>query len=87
MQAMVDVSAEAGWLTTSLRTMQLAQMVVQGRWLSDSTLLNVPHMNDHLLAALWDEGVEALPQLMQLQQTKPQRYRKMSTLHQGVACV
>jgi len=47
--------------------------VVQGRWLSDSTLLNVPHMNDQLLAALWDDDdrVEALPQLMALCKDKP----------------
>ncbi len=45
LQAMVDVTAEAGWLHTTLKIMNLTQMVVQARLLTDSTLLNLPHIN------------------------------------------
>ncbi|XP_071112657.1 activating signal cointegrator 1 complex subunit 3-like [Haliotis cracherodii] len=44
LQAMLDVSADQGWLATSLRVIQLIQMVVQGRWLEDSTLLTLPNV-------------------------------------------
>jgi len=64
LQAMVDVSAEAGWLGTALKTMLLVQMIIQARWLSDSTLLNLPGMSPKLVSALWSQGVEALPELL-----------------------
>jgi len=64
LQAMVDVSAEAGWLSTTLRVMQLTQMVVQGRWLTDSTLLNLPHITPQTVKVLWQNGIEALPELL-----------------------
>jgi activating signal cointegrator complex subunit 3 len=65
MQAMIDICAEAGWLKTCLKTMNLAQMVVQGRWPSDSTLLNLPHMTDELIFKLWnDHNIQCLPELI-----------------------
>lgn len=64
LQAMVDVCAENGWLSTTLKVMQLTQMIVQARFQTDSSLLNLPHMNKTLLAALWDAGIESLPELM-----------------------
>ena len=46
---MIDVSADEGWLATVLRTMHLVQMVVQGRWLHDCSLLTLPGIEmDHL---------------------------------------
>ena len=39
---MIDVSADEGWLATVLRTTHLVQMVVQGRWLHDCSLLTLP---------------------------------------------
>ena len=44
---MVDVAADRGWLSTALNTMKLTQMVMQGRWQTDSTLLNIhPEMKE-----------------------------------------
>lgn len=43
-QAMIDMAAEQGWLATALRLIQLMQMVVQARWLSDSPLTTLPHI-------------------------------------------
>ena len=46
---MIDVSADQGWLVTALRVMQLVQMVLQGRWIHDSPILTLPHVeHQHL---------------------------------------
>ncbi|XP_071801677.1 activating signal cointegrator 1 complex subunit 3-like [Asterias amurensis] len=49
MQAMIDVSADQGWLTTALRVMNLVQMTLQGRWLHDNALLTLPHVEHSIL--------------------------------------
>ena len=41
---MVDICADEGWLCTTLRVMHLVQMCVQGRWLSDSSILILPYL-------------------------------------------
>jgi len=46
---MIDVSAERGWLATTLRTQQIMQMVIQARWVQDSPLLTLPHLEAHHL--------------------------------------
>uniref|UniRef100_A0A673AIY4 U5 small nuclear ribonucleoprotein 200 kDa helicase n=1 Tax=Sphaeramia orbicularis TaxID=375764 RepID=A0A673AIY4_9TELE len=43
-QAMLDVAANEGWLVTALSICNLVQMLVQGRWLHDSSLLTLPHI-------------------------------------------
>ena len=40
---MIDICADEGWLSTTLRVMHLVQMCVQGRWISDPTILTLPH--------------------------------------------
>ncbi|XP_067120382.1 activating signal cointegrator 1 complex subunit 3 isoform X2 [Centruroides vittatus] len=45
LQSMIDISSDQGWLPTSLQTMILLQMTLQGRWHNDSTLLTLPHIN------------------------------------------
>ncbi len=46
---MVDVAADGGWLFTALNTMQLLQMVIQGFWHTDSTLLTLPFFNKQIV--------------------------------------
>ncbi|XP_062952899.1 activating signal cointegrator 1 complex subunit 3 isoform X4 [Cynocephalus volans] len=48
-QAMLDVAANQGWLVTVLNITNLIQMVIQGRWLKDSSLLTVPNIEPHHL--------------------------------------
>ncbi|XP_049753918.1 activating signal cointegrator 1 complex subunit 3 isoform X2 [Elephas maximus indicus] len=48
-QAMLDVAANQGWLVTALNITNLVQMVVQGRWLKDSSLLTLPNIEQHHL--------------------------------------
>ena len=38
---MIDVSAENGWLSTTLRIMTVMQMVIQARWINESPLLGM----------------------------------------------
>ena len=42
---MIDIAADEGWLATTLRIMHLVQMCVQGRWISDASILTLPHFN------------------------------------------
>lgn len=79
LQAMVDVCAESGWLRTCLRTMNLVQMVVQGRWMTDNSVLVLPHANDTLLAKLWNKDVRCLPQLLQLEATNAATLTELMT--------
>ena len=44
----MDIAANEGWLSTTLKLMHLVQMCVQGRWASGSSLLTLPHV-DHTL--------------------------------------
>ncbi|XP_055115755.2 activating signal cointegrator 1 complex subunit 3 isoform X2 [Symphalangus syndactylus] len=48
-QAMLDVAANQGWLVTVLNITNLIQMVIQGRWLKDSSLLTLPNIENHHL--------------------------------------
>ncbi|XP_022606538.1 activating signal cointegrator 1 complex subunit 3 isoform X1 [Seriola dumerili] len=77
-QAMLDVAANEGWLVTAISICNLVQMIVQGRWLYDSSLLTLPHVEqqDLYLFRKWanskgrrDGGgfsgpVEGLPELI-----------------------
>lgn len=44
LQAMLDVVANEGWLVSALSVCNLVQMIVQARWLHDSSLLTLPHI-------------------------------------------
>uniref|UniRef100_A0A8C7XEW1 Activating signal cointegrator 1 complex subunit 3 n=1 Tax=Oryzias sinensis TaxID=183150 RepID=A0A8C7XEW1_9TELE len=68
-QAMLDVAANEGWLVTAISICNLVQMVVQGRWLHDSSLLTLPHIEQHHLPMLevrmsvkgwWEENQEQM---------------------------
>ncbi|XP_077950237.1 activating signal cointegrator 1 complex subunit 3 isoform X2 [Gasterosteus aculeatus] len=77
-QAMLDVAANEGWLVTAINICNLVQMIIQGRWLHDSSLLTVPHVEQqHLyLFRKWFNGkgrshaggfklpIEGLPELI-----------------------
>uniref|UniRef100_A0AAR2JKC4 Activating signal cointegrator 1 complex subunit 3 n=1 Tax=Pygocentrus nattereri TaxID=42514 RepID=A0AAR2JKC4_PYGNA len=48
-QAMLDVAANEGWLVSALSICNLVQMIVQARWLHDSSLLTLPHIEQQNL--------------------------------------
>ncbi|KAK2190738.1 hypothetical protein NP493_71g03022 [Ridgeia piscesae] len=78
LQAMLDVSADQGWLVTSLHVIHLIQMVVQGRWLGDNSLLCLPHVQPHHLSCFIVPGsrrrlpLDCLPELMHAVDRQPQ---------------
>lgn len=46
---MIDIVAENGWLASTLRIMQLLQMVIQARWIDEPAVITLPHINkEHL---------------------------------------
>ncbi|XP_073959709.1 activating signal cointegrator 1 complex subunit obelus [Choristoneura fumiferana] len=49
LQAMIDTSAENGWLSVCLSCQMLMQCIVQARWPSDSPLTTLPHVESHHL--------------------------------------
>ena len=54
LQAMLDVSADSGWLETSLRVMHLVKMIIQGCWMKDDPLLQLPHVEPYHLPLFYN---------------------------------
>lgn len=48
-QAMIDVAADAGYLSTTLNVMNLLQCIKQARWTDESTLLTLPGIKQRML--------------------------------------
>ncbi|KAK1273205.1 hypothetical protein QJS04_geneDACA008017 [Acorus gramineus] len=66
-QAMIDICANSGWLSSTLTCMHLLQMVMQGLWFErDSPLWMLPCMTDDLLSFLNKEGISNVQQLLVL---------------------
>ncbi|XP_061631426.1 activating signal cointegrator 1 complex subunit 3 isoform X1 [Phyllopteryx taeniolatus] len=77
-QALLDAAANEGWLVTALSICNLVQMIVQGRWLHDSSILTLPHLEqqDLYLVRKWSNQtrrgstgssngpIEGLPELI-----------------------
>lgn len=71
LQAMVDVSADGGWLHTALRCMHLTQMVVQGQWVDQSSFFQLPHFDSRdQHAVMVRHGFQCLPQLLSAPEAK-----------------
>ena len=72
LQGMVDLAANGAWLSTTLQIMQVVQMVAQGRWATDSTILTLPGMSPALAEALAKElHIDCLPQLADAVLSRP----------------
>ena len=59
-QAMVDISANNGLLFSTIKCMQLLQMICQGRWVHDNTLLQLPNITLEHLAPLKQVGIHGI---------------------------
>uniref|UniRef100_A0A674I0D5 Activating signal cointegrator 1 complex subunit 3 n=1 Tax=Terrapene triunguis TaxID=2587831 RepID=A0A674I0D5_9SAUR len=96
-QAMLDVAANQGWLVTALNITSLVQMVIQGRWKHDSSLLTLPNVEQHHLH-LFRKGlcggyrggyqgpIECLPELIAVSEGKENIFasivdRDLQTVH------
>lgn len=80
LQAMVDISASSGWLSTTLLIMNLTQMIVQGRWLYDHQMRNLPHVTEKVMGVLWDADIQYLPQLLTSDPKQVQRLLQQCNL-------
>jgi len=49
---MLDVTADAGLLATSLQVISIMQMVMQARWSYENSILMLPHLKSYHLAQL-----------------------------------
>ncbi|XAR63795.1 DNA helicase [Bertholletia excelsa] len=66
-QAMIDICANSGWLSSAITCMRLLQMVVQGLWYGkDSALWMLPCMTDALMDSLIGRGISTVQQLLDL---------------------
>ncbi|CAN1151841.1 DExH-box ATP-dependent RNA helicase DExH14 [Linum perenne] len=73
MQAMIDVCANSGWLSSSIACMHLMQMVMQGLWFErDSALWMLPCMNTDLFATLNNRGISTVQQLLDIPKSRLQ---------------
>ena len=69
---MADVAADGGHLGTTINIMNLTQMVVQGCWITSSSLSTLPGVTDHHADAFarLQPAIVCLPQLMESMATK-----------------
>eukprot|EP00658_Telonema_sp_P-2_P023494 TRINITY_DN19421_c0_g1_i1.p1 TRINITY_DN19421_c0_g1~~TRINITY_DN19421_c0_g1_i1.p1 ORF type:complete len:944 (-),score=197.13 TRINITY_DN19421_c0_g1_i1:126-2957(-) len=63
LQSMVDIAGNSGHLYATLRSMELLQCIIQGRWWYDNSLLQMPHITEKLLPLLAAEGIEHIAHL------------------------
>ncbi|KAL0364719.1 UNVERIFIED_CONTAM: DExH-box ATP-dependent RNA helicase DExH14 [Sesamum angustifolium] len=79
-QAMIDLCANSGWLSSTLTCMHLLQMIMQGLWFDeDSPLWMLPSMTDELVTTLSQRGVLNIQQLLDLPPTTLQALTRSST--------
>lgn len=65
LQAIVDLSAETGWLDSTLSAMRFVQSLNQGLWYDSDPLLQIPHMDRMRIQKLNSKGVPSLKELLQ----------------------
>lgn len=46
LQSMIDIVAERGWLSTTLKIQELMQCVIQARWLDDPCVMCLPNVEE-----------------------------------------
>jgi len=82
LQGMIDVSAHKGHLQTTINLVHLMQMIIQGRWLDQSTFGNIPYFTDRTVRKLATLGIYYLPQLVERIGGNLRRFTK-SELQEG----
>ncbi|KAI5711773.1 hypothetical protein M8J75_003022 [Diaphorina citri] len=63
-QALIDVTAEYGWLSCAISLQHLMQMIIQALWLQDSPLLQLPHVVKENLHLFRNKNPNTLPGLV-----------------------
>ncbi|CAL8464110.1 g3645 [Coccomyxa elongata] len=75
LQAITDLTADAGWLGTTLSTMHLIQGLMQARWWDENPLLILPRMEESGVQLLASRKLPTLPQLLSECQQRPPQAR------------
>lgn len=75
-QAMIEFSADCKWLDTLLACMGLQQMLMQGLWHDQNSLLVLPHVSSSFVLGMQEKSVADLRSLLVLLQEKPSKFRK-----------
>lgn len=81
LQAMVDVISSNGWLSLALSAMELSQMVTQGMWDRDSTLLQIPHFTKELVKRCQENpgrSIESVVDLVEMEDDERRELLQMS---------
>lgn len=66
-QAMIDICANSGWLSSTITCMHLLQMIMQGLWFSETSCLwMLPCMTNELEGSLTRRGISKVQQLLDL---------------------
>ncbi|KMS97778.1 hypothetical protein BVRB_5g123420 [Beta vulgaris subsp. vulgaris] len=64
-QAMIDICANSGWLSSTITCMHLMQMVMQGLWLDKGSALEMlPCLNNNVIGTLKRQGILNVQQLL-----------------------
>jgi len=67
LQAIVDVISSSGWLEPALAAMELSQMIVQGMWSTDSTLMQIPHMTKDMAKKCEKAGIKTIFDILDME--------------------
>jgi activating signal cointegrator complex subunit 3 len=67
-QGMVDICALKGSLSSALKVMNIGQMIAQGMWYYDSTLINLPGLKSSTISNLFSSkySIRSLAQLIEM---------------------
>ena len=77
---MIDLCADGGWLATTLRTMHIVQMIIQGCWLHDCSLIILPSITPQHLSLFVDpcgNPIDGVAELVDVVQNNPDSLVKM----------
>ena len=75
---MVDVISSHGYLKPALLTMELSQMIVQAMWVTQSPLLQLPHIDLDVVSELKKAKVEDIVDFMNMDDKLRQRILSVS---------
>ena len=68
-QALVDCIGYNSWLKPAIMTMKVSQMAVQGLWVTESPLLQLPHFTHDLVQKCKDKGIITIGRISFIQRT------------------
>lgn len=77
-QALVDCIGYNSWLKPAIMTMKLSQMLVQGMWVTDNSLLQLPQFNQARIAQFKSNQIENLDDFIDMDDNKRIELLKMT---------